>query len=158
MEEREYREQLRRVAEAQEIKMREAEEQRRILEEQEQQRIAEERERIKRIEYLKLQAELERQKEAENLAAERRQIMALKAAKRKAELIKRREENLERMSDLKYKRHSHSISRSFTFTYFVHIPRSVWEIPIGWNSKKSKNGRGGKARPISVTNSMQGSK
>ena len=138
--------------------MREAEEQRRLQEEKEQQKIAEERERIKRIEYLKLQAELERQKEAENLADERRQIMLLKAAKRKTELIKRREENLERMSSLKSTRHSQSISRSFTFTYFVHIPRSVWEMPIGWNSKTAKGGRGGKSRPFSVTTTTRGSK
>ena len=158
VEEREYREQLRRVAEAQEIKMRESEEQRRLQEEREQQKITEERERIKRIEYLKLQAELERQKEAENLADERRQLMLAKAAKRKAELIKRREENLERMSDLKYKRQSQSISRSFTFTYFVHIPRSVWEMPIGWNSKNAKGGRAGKTRPFSVTANVRKSR
>lgn len=138
--------------------MREAEEQRRLEEEREQQRITEERERIKRAEYLKLQAELERQKEAEHLADERRQLMLLKAAKRKAELLKRREENMERMFDLKCKRSSQGISRSFTFTYFVHIPRSVWELPIGWKNKKGKAGLRGKNRPISVSASMRDSK
>lgn len=138
--------------------MREAEEQRRQQEEREQQKISEERERIKRAEYLKLQAELERQKEAENLADERRQVILLKAAKRKADLLKRREENMERMFDLKCKRNSQGISRSFTFTYFVHIPRSVWELPIGWNSKKGKSILRGKNRPISVEASLRGSK
>ncbi|XP_065071749.1 uncharacterized protein LOC135696309 isoform X2 [Rhopilema esculentum] len=158
IEEREYREQLRRVAEVQEAKMREVEDQRRLQEEEEQKRIADERERLKRAEYLKLQAELERQKEAEIIANERRQMMLVKAAKRKAELLKRREENLQRMFDLKCKRSSQGISRSFTFTYFVHIPRSVWEVPIGWSNKKSKSGARGKSRPISVSASMKSTK
>ena len=138
--------------------MREVEEQRLLQEEEEQRRIADERERLKRAEYLKLQAELERQKEAEIIANERRQMMLVKAAKRKAELLKRREENLQRMFDLKCKRSSQGISRSFTFTYFVHIPRSVWEVPIGWSNKKSKSGARGKNRPISVSASMKSTK
>ena len=138
--------------------MREAEEQRRLAEKQEEKRIADERERLKRVEYLKLQAELERQKEAEKLAEERQKLSLLKSSKRKAELIKRREENLERMLDLKCKRTAQGISRAFTFTYFVHIPRSVWELPIGWHNKKNKNGGRGKNRPISVSASGRSTK
>ncbi len=152
IEEREYREQLRRVAEAQQAKMREKEEQRLLQEQKEKQRIAEERDRLKRSEYLKLQAELERQKEAERIAEGQRKLVSQKAAKRKAELLQRREHNLERMFDLKSKREFQGISRSFTFTYFVHIPRTVWELPIGWNKSRSSSRRD---RPTSTSTAMR---
>ena len=157
VEEREYREQLRRIAEAQQAKMREVEEERLLEEEREKQRITEERDQLKRIEYLKLQAELQRQKEADRMANEQRQLASLKASKRKAELIQRREQNIQRMFDLKSKRDSQGISRSFTFTYFVHIPRSVWELPIGWNSKEAKSARK-KDRPTSTSTAIRSSK
>lgn len=97
------------------------EEEKRKREEEEQKRIREEQRRIEM---------------ARRLEALARMRSAEVAARRKALLLKRREINVERLQNLKNSRCGQSISRAFVFTYYLNIPRKVWEVPIGYNKKK----------------------
>lgn len=66
------------------------------------------------------------------------------AARRKALLLKRREDNVERMQSLKHTRCGQGITRAFVFTYYTHIPRKIWEVPIGFTKKKKGFGSPGR--------------
>ena len=105
--EREYREQMRRIAEVQQTKLEKEETERRLREQEERAAIEEERARIER----------------------------------RAWALQRREKNVDRMAHLRSARQSQKLTEAFTFSYHVHIPRKVWELPYNWNSKKKRGFR-----------------
>jgi len=72
--------------------------------------------------------------------------IAHEAARRKAALLKRREENLNRMQHLRNVRQDQGITTARVFSYYIRIPRQVWEVPIGFNKQK-KGFRGVKKKP-----------
>lgn len=135
-EEREYREQMRKIAEMQEAKLRQEEEERLRREEEERQRMEEEKRKREEEEQKRIREEQRRIEMARRLEALARMRSAEVAARRKALLLKRREINVERLQNLKNSRCGQSISRAFVFTYYLNIPRKVWEVPIGYNKKK----------------------
>lgn len=72
--------------------------------------------------------------------------LAHEAARRKTMLLKRREQNLDRFQHLRNVRQQQGLTKSRVFSYFINIPRSVWEVPIGYKDQK-KGFRTGKKKP-----------
>lgn len=141
MREREYREQMRRIAEAQQAKLEKEETERRLRELEERAAIEEQRQRLKQEREQRENEERERIRQLRQQEAIARIRAAHEASKRRTWALRRREKNLDRMAHLTFTRQSQRLTEAFTFTYHVHIPRNVWELPYSWNSKKKRGFR-----------------
>jgi hypothetical protein len=82
---------------------------------------------------------------AKRLEAVARMRIVQEAAHGKSMLLRRREDNIDRMDHLKSVRQDQSVTRANTYTYYVHVPRHVWEVPLGFGKQK-KGFRGIKKR------------
>ena len=136
--EREYREQMRRIAEAQQEKLEKQEMERREKEESERAAIEEERKRLEHEAQMREKEEQERVRELRQKEAIARIRAAHEASKRRAWALRRRAQNTERMANLRFTRQAQKLTDAFTFSYHVHVPREVWELPYDWNSKKKR--------------------
>ena len=69
---------------------------------------------------------------------------ALEESERKRlAVLNRRHENLEKRTELAFTKYNQRTSKPNEFSYFVRVPREVWELPIGWHKKpKYKSGGG----------------
>lgn len=139
--EREYREQMRKIAEAQQAKLEKQEMERRAKEEQERAAIEEERRRLENEARMRENEERDRVREMRQKEAIARIHAAHEASKRRAWALTRRAQNTERMSHLRFTRQAQKLTEAFTFSYHVHTPREVWELPYDWNSKKKRGFR-----------------
>ena len=139
--EREYREQMRRIAEVQQTKLEKEETERRLREQEERAAIEEERARIEREREERENEERARIRDLRKHEAIARIRAAHEASKRRAWALQRREKNVDRMAHLRSARQSQKLTEAFTFSYHVHIPRKVWELPYNWNSKKKRGFR-----------------
>ncbi|EDO35713.1 predicted protein [Nematostella vectensis] len=119
-----------------ERKLQEEEEERRRQEEEQLRAIEEERRRLQEEEERKLREEQKRLEMARRLEVVARMRAAQEAARRKTMLLRRREENMDRMRHLRSTRQEQSLTRPYTFTYYVQVPRQVWELPLGFNKQK----------------------
>jgi trichohyalin len=136
--EREYREQMRRIAEAQQAKLEKQEIDRREKEEAERAAIEEERKRLEHEAELRENEEQARVRELRQKEAIARIRAAHEASKRRAWALRRRAQNTERMANLRFTRQTQKLTEAFKFSYHVHVPREVWELPYDWNSKKKR--------------------
>lgn len=136
--EREYREQMRKIAEAQQAKLEKQEMERRKQEEEERAAIEKERIRLEEEAQMRKNAELEHVRELRQKEAIARIRAAHEASKRRAWALRRRAQNTERMASLRFTRQSQKMTEAFTFSYHVQIPHEVWELPYDWNSNKKK--------------------
>lgn len=136
--EREYREQMRHIAEAQQAKLEKQEMERLKMEEAERAAIEQERIRLENESRLREHAEQERVRELRQKEAIARIRAAHEASKRRSRALRRRAQNTERMANLRFTRQSQKLTEAFTFSYNVHVPREIWELPYDWNSKKKR--------------------
>lgn len=131
----------------QEQKLREDEEERLRQEEEERRKLEEERRKIEQQEEEKVEQEKRRIDIAKRLEAVARMRLMHEAARRKTMLLKRREQNLDRIQHLRNVRQDQGLTRSRVFSYYIRIPREVWEVPIGYNNQKKKGFRAVKKKP-----------
>ena len=148
--EREYREQMRKIAEAQQAKLERQETERRLKEQEERKAIEEERKRLEDERLARQSEERERTRQLRQQEALERIRAAHEASKRRAWALRRREKNLDRMAHLKSTRQSQKITEAFTFSYHVRVPRKVWELPYNWNDKKKVRAPVRKKKPTKI--------
>lgn len=129
----------------QEQKLREEEEERLRQEEEERRALEEAQRKLQEEEDQKVEEEKRRFNLGRRLQAVAQLRLAQEASRRKAMLLKRREENLDRMEHLRNVRHNQSITTARVFSYYIRIPRQVWEVTIGF-SKQKKGFRGAKKK------------
>ena len=68
-------------------------------------------------------------------AEEKTRLALQKAEQKRLVLLNRKRENLDKRTELAFTKHNQRTTKSNEFSYFVQIPREVWELPIGWHKK-----------------------
>ncbi|XP_057312346.1 reticulocyte-binding protein homolog 2a-like [Hydractinia symbiolongicarpus] len=107
-------------------------------------RIEEEKNLLKRREQERLAEEERKRIEAQRLEEEALTNAMLEIERKRAALLSRRANNIEKRRSLSASKRNQLLTRSRTFSYFVKVPREVWELPIGWQKKPKYKAGGGK--------------
>lgn len=109
-------------------------------------RIEEEKNLLKRREQERLAEEERKRIEAQRLEEEALTNAMLEVERKRAALLSRRANNIEKRRSLSASKRNQLFTRSQTFSYFVKVPRDVWELPIGWQKKPKYKAGGGKVK------------
>ena len=82
-----------------------------------------------------------REMEQLRIAEEKTKLAFQEAERKRLAQLDRKRQNLDKRTELAFTKHSQRTSKPNEFSYFVQIPREVWELPIGWHKKpKYKSG------------------
>jgi len=103
--------------------------------EEDKKRIHVEIERLQHKEVLRKEADLLERKRLEDEEREAVKLAMIEIEAKKNETIKRRAHNMEMRKSLANNKRNQLITRPNTYSYFVNVPKKVWELPIGWQRR-----------------------
>ena len=65
------------------------------------------------------------------------------AERKRLATLQRKNENFDKQKCLAFTKHNQRTSKPNEFSYFVQVPRQVWELPIGWHKRPKYKAGGG---------------